>query len=56
MIRTRLPMIIAVTLWAGSAWAGGGSARVAAPTLGEAGLVALGLALVATGAAFLRRR
>ena len=49
-------LILGVTLFGPSlAWAGDHVSRVA-PTLGEGGMVALGLGLVGAGVAFLRRR
>lgn len=57
MRRAKVPLMVAMMLMAGAAWAGGGPSRsAAAPALGEAGLIALGLGLVATGVAFLRRK
>jgi hypothetical protein len=57
MTRAKVPLMVAMMLMAGAAWAGGGPSRsAAAPALGEAGLIALGLGLVATGVAFLRRK
>lgn len=48
-----LAMLLVVPV---SAWAGGGVPRAAAPVMGDGGLVALGIGLVGTGVAFLRKR
>jgi hypothetical protein len=58
---SRLIVLAATTVVPAIAWAGGGPAPMpppvaAAPVLGDAGLIALGIGLVGAGVAFLRKR
>jgi hypothetical protein len=52
---SKVVALMEILLVPAMAWAGGGPIR-RVPTLGDAGLIALGVGLVTVGAAFLRRR